>query len=616
MERSVVDFETEAIESRPNYPPKPVGVSIQLPGDRPRYYAWGHPTENNCSMPEARERVKDAYQYRTVFHNAGFDTDVSECYMGLRPKAVDDTMFLAFLNDPYERQLKLKPLAEKHLGMKPEERDELKDWILENIKEARRKKTKWGEFIHLAPGSLVGRYANGDVARTSGLFHKLKPLIIERDMVEAYRRELRVLPIVMDMERSGVRVNLRALKKALPIFKHLDERLVRNIQKRLGVGKEFNVDSNQQLAKALVASDKLSAIVKTKKGAVSTKIDVLRTTCTDKKLLQLMAVHSVVDTYINTFIIPWIAQAEITDGRVLPRFNQVPNDGGGGARSGRFSSSDPNFQNVPADVEESKNKDTLLLLQRWLQADYGYRFLGLRDFIIPDDGTILAAVDYNQQELRILAHFEHGILAQAYIEAFEKGLKFDVHEYCRQLVKDAIGVDFPRKHIKITVFGIIYGMGVGKLAARLEVDNKTAATVRDGILEAVPGIKRIMNELKVLARKDKPLITWGGRQYYCEEPRYVEDEDGNSRFVSFEYKMLNYKIQPSAADCTKQGMINVHEQVPEARIALQVHDELVCMIKRKEDGERIAQAMCDVDFDVPMVAEAKYSTKTWARVAA
>jgi DNA polymerase I-like protein with 3'-5' exonuclease and polymerase domains len=79
--------------------------------------------------------------------------------------------------------------------------------------------------------------------------------------------------------------------------------------------------------------------------------------------------------------------------------------------------------------------------------------------------------------------------------------------------------------------------------------------------------------------------------------------------------MLNYLIQPSAADCTKQGMLNVRDAVPEARIAIQVHDELVCMAPSKKYGPKIAAAMCDVKMRVPMLAEPKYSTDSWARAA-
>jgi len=628
-DNAVVDFETDAIENRPQYPPKPVGVAVKLPGERKgKYYAFGHPTQNNCTVGEAREQVQQAYHTkRVLFHNGNFDMDVGESHFGLRPpKRYEDTTFLAFLNDPYERVLKLKLLAEKHLDMPPEEQELLRDWVMENVKlpNKRKKITKgnWGEHISKAPGDLVGAYAVGDLTRTEGLYDYYLPIIDRRGMREAYERELQVLPISLEMERSGIRVHRRRLKELESALASLDDELVTSIQRKLGIiskgqkrvpSETWNVDSGPQLAKALVAARKLDAIIRTPTGKVSTKVSNLRATCNDPELLVLLAVHSVVDTYLSTFVRSWLLQSAITGGRILPKFNQTRNDGGGGARSGRFSSSDPNLQNIPSNPEESQNKETLLLLQKML-ADRGYEFLGLRDYILPDEGCIMIPVDYNQQELRILAHFEQGSLMDAYLQ----NPRLDVHDFFRLQILDAIGIDFPRKHVKVTVFGIIYGMGLKKLAARLDVDIDTAATLRKALFRVCPGIQAIMKELKQLADKDEPLITWGGRQYFCEEPKWIkskelEADEDDGEWVSFEYKMFNYKIQPSAADITKQGMINVHQQVPEVRIAIQVHDELVVMARHRKYGERVAKAMCDIKLNVQMLADPKYSETSWAR---
>jgi DNA polymerase I-like protein with 3'-5' exonuclease and polymerase domains len=83
--------------------------------------------------------------------------------------------------------------------------------------------------------------------------------------------------------------------------------------------------------------------------------------------------------------------------------------------------------------------------------------------------------------------------------------------------------------------------------------------------------------------------------------------------MTFEYKMLNYLIQPSAADVTKQGMLNVRD-IPNVRIAAQVHDELMCMAPERRHGKLITDAMCDMKFKVPMLAEVKMSRESWARV--
>lgn len=608
MEPTTIDFETDPIKHRPQYPPKPVGLAIRHPDGQKEYLAFGHPSGNNCGVSKARQTLHRAYERGPVlFHNASFDVDVGQASFGLSPKQIEDTLYLGFLHDPYG-ELSLKPMADKHLGMPADEQADLRDWIIENVQGARRKKTKWGEFICEAPGDIVAPYAIGDVDRTYKLWRKLRPEVYRRGMGAAYERELALTPLTLDMERSGVRVDVKGLKKGLAAFEGLDARMLRRIRKKLRVGTDFNLNSPKQLSDALMSANKLDAIIKTKKGQVSTTIKVLKQTCNDKELLDLLAVHSVVEKYTSTFMRPWIEQAEISGGRILPTFNQVRgrNEGMGGARSGRYSSSNPNLQNVANNPEDSANREVLMLMQEWLRTECGYQFSGMRDYIVADEGCVMICVDYNQQELRILAHFEQDVLMRAYLA----NPMMDIHTYCQQLVKDAIGIEFPRKHIKVTVFGIVYGMGLDSLAERLDVNRDTAKQVRDGIYKAIPGIPALMRDLKHLANKDRPLRTWGGREYFCEEPK-VSKKTG--RWQTFEYKMLNYLIQPSAADCTKQGMLNVRNSVPEARIAIQVHDELVCMAPSKDCGPRIAEAMCGVDMRVPMVAEPKYSTTTWAR---
>lgn len=617
---AVVDCETDAISSRPNYPPKPVGVAIQWPDKSREYLAFGHPTKNNCSVATARQKVLQAYQAsKVVFHHASFDCDVLECHMGIKPpKRIEDTLFLAFLKDPDTRELGLKFLGERDAGIKPTERDDLKEWLVDNVKELKRSDKKWGEYICRAPGDLAGEYAMADVRTTGKLYSKYMPEIDERGMRDAYERELKCMTITQEMERSGVRVHRKNLRKCRDVFEKMNQECLKRIAKRLRINpndlkspdnkKGFNLNSSDQLADAIMRAGKFDHTVKTPSGKISTKMENLRDGCNDKTLVNLLAVHSVADKYLSTFIKPWLAQAAITDGRILPKFNQVRgmDAGGGGTRTGRYSSSDPNMQQISANVEESKNKETLLLVQKLLKDEYDYPFIGLRDFIIPDEGTLLIGVDYNQQEIRLLAHFARGLLRKMYRD----DPNLDVHEFCSQLLKSDFEIDLPRKAVKIIVFGLIYGMGVGKMADGMDLDLKTAKQAKEGILSGIPGIKKLMRELHRLADHDKPVVTWGGREYFCEEPKLI-----NGRMMSWEYKQLNRLIQPSAADYTKQGMIHVAEEVPEVRIAIQVHDELICMAPSEKYGKRIVKAMCREKLDVPMIAEAKMSWKSWARAA-
>lgn len=621
LKLNTVDFETEKIQQRPHYPPKPAGVAIRWQGGAKEYLSFGHPSGNNCTLYEARCAVEKAFEGEVLFHHAMFDIDVADCHLGVRPpRRYHDSMFTMFLDNPHEPDLGLKPLSEKHLNLPPDERDDLKDWILKHVKGAQRAKKKWGEHIAAAPGDVVAPYAISDVDRTYRLQKKFLPRIEKRGMLEAYQREVALVPITLEMERSGVRVDHKRLKLFRAHLEDMNLQMTRTIAKRLRLDPKklksdsnpegFNLNSGAQLADALYKADKLSMIVKTAGGKISTSMGALEKSCSDKKLLKLLALRSVAKKYLDAFINPWLEQADATHGRVLPSFHQVrgrSEDGGYGARSGRYSSSDPNMQTVGKNVDDSKNKEILGFLQTMLRDDYKFEFLGLRDFILPDDGCVMICVDYSQQELRFLAHFERGLLMKAY----NKNPDLDMHDYIGKLITDATGKTYPRVAIKTVVFGIIYGMGIDKLGIELEITKDEAKELRAAIFKVVPGIEQLMTDLKGLAAREKPLITWGGREYYCEEPKYVEKF---KRWMSFEYKMLNYQIQPSGADCTKQGMLNVHRELPQCRIALQVHDELVVMARSRKYGPRIAYEMCNLrGLRVPMKAEIKYSEKSWAR---
>lgn len=169
-----IDFESEAIDTRPKYPPKPVGYAVHDPVTGPHYYAWGHPLENNCGYAEARMKLASYLedpQYEYVFHNAPFDCAIIEEQMGLTVpwERVHDTMLLAFLTDPFG-ELSLKPLAEKLLGEPPTEQEAVRDWLVRHGV-CRANDKSWGAHISRAPGKLVGTYAIGDIKRTLDLFN-------------------------------------------------------------------------------------------------------------------------------------------------------------------------------------------------------------------------------------------------------------------------------------------------------------------------------------------------------------------------------------------------------------------------------------------------------------
>ena len=173
MKIATIDFETYAIVNGSPVPPKPVGVAIKLGPKPSKYWAWGHPNENNCKRSEAKQYIKDALDYAdgVVYHNAKFDISVMQHWLDIFPDdsyEIFDTMVMAFLCNPHEKSLGLKQLADKLLDMPPDEQTDLRDWILKNVKEAGDK--NWGAYIAKAPAKLVGKYAKGDTDRTYALF--------------------------------------------------------------------------------------------------------------------------------------------------------------------------------------------------------------------------------------------------------------------------------------------------------------------------------------------------------------------------------------------------------------------------------------------------------------
>lgn len=620
MHHTTIDFETEAIEGRPVYPPKPVGVAIKYPGKKSKYMAWGHPIENNCTRIMAIRELESIWHKPLLFHNAAFDIEVAVEHLGMSvPKLWDDTLLLAYLYDPRASSLSLKPMADMYLKMPPTEQKELEDWIVKNYMKPNglKKYSQWGAYISKAPGKLVGKYAIGDVDRTEKLFQFFYDDVAKAGMLKAYDRERQLIYIKLDMERAGLRLAPKLLKdhgKWVKAYEGVETK----IKRKLKVGKDFNIGSPKQLADALIERDLLDVIIKTPKGNISTKRAVLEENCNDKDLVQLLGFHSVLGTYLGTFIEPWIHSYKANDGEIYPTYNTVRSSneygsGGFGTRTGRLSSSRPNFQNIPANVEESQHADLLMALRKYL-AGYDLRFIGLRDYIIPRSGHVFISRDYSQQELRILAHFEDDqLLAQYIADPF-----LDVHEFIRQLVNKRFNILYPRKFIKIVVFAILYGRGVDGVAKQLSIIKDDAAKLKNAVWEALPGVSWLDKELRYLAENEKPLYTWGGRRYYAEEDKWIKIH-GEYRRKRLWYKLLNLLIQGSAADATKQGMINVNQVIHKeyTNILVQVHDELLIEVRKdyvKKEDAKIKEAMEDLDFDVRMLTDGKIGARSWGQL--
>lgn len=616
------DFETKAIvEGRPDYPPRPVGLALEIEGEKPRYLAWGHPSGNNTTEQDAKRVAAKVWKdpgLELVFQNASFDLDVGREHLGLEVppwERVHDTLFLLFLDDPHARSLSLKPSAERLLKMKPEEQDKVRDWLMANQAQLRADgllpsnervtPKNFGAYISLAPPAIVGPYALGDVTRTRRLLKKLLPSVTKRGMLQAYERERRLLPILLDNQRDGVHVDVDRLREDVNRYGVVLKKCDALVAKRLQA-KDLDVDSDEQLADALEKRFPRVELEKTAKGQRKVSYKSLKKVLPDKQLIALLTYRSKLATSLRTFMGPWLTMAERTGGTIHTSWAQVRGTDKGGARTGRIQSS-PNFQNMVKALED----DVEAALMTPLKV-YNLPSLPLvRSYITAGPGCLLVNRDYSQQELRILGHYEDGVLLKAYHDdprlkgARDKDKWFDIHRYAQKLINGTLGTNFARRPIKNTGFGLLYGMGLDLLAESTGTDRATAKMLKSAYLSIFPGLKELDDGLKDRAAEGLPIRTWGGREYYCEPASYSEKF---KRMMTYDYKLLNYLIQGSAADCTKEALIAYDGIKKEGRLLLSVHDEIMLEAPRKAakaELQVLREAMASVKFDVPMLSDGR-----------
>jgi DNA polymerase-1 len=587
-----IDFETEAITPYPDYPPKPVGVSIwRADQEAPRYYAWGHPSGNNCSFAVAKQALTEVWDQPMLFHNGRFDLAVAAKWFGLKwPRErieIHDTLFLLFLANPHAPSLSLKPAAKRLLGIEPEEQEELR---LHLAGKGFGKKD-WAAHISKAPGDIVGKYANGDVYRTRRLFEHLLPEINKAGMLGAYRREQKLAPILNFAERDGIRVDHARLDEDTVFFEGIYGEVTRRIHALIG---EVNLDSAQELAEGLIRAGFAAEadFGKTPTGQFSTTRDSMEAAVKDGPLLTLLGYRRNLRTVLTTFMRPWLAMADANAGRLRPQFNQVRGEEYG-TRTGRLSSSNPNFQNIPKEFDIALPPDCppLPLMRR---------------YILPDEGHEIVSADFNGQEMRIAAHFAEGRA----MEIYRNDPRADFHQAVSDVIRAETGVLLPRKTVKAVGFSLIYGAGLTKLAAQLGVDYGTAGRIRDQYFMALPGFQNLMQTVSKRGRDGQGVRTWGGRRIHAEPAKLV-----NGRLMSFEYKLLNHLIQGSAADQTKESIIRAGYRNPYRRFMGTVHDENVFSVdpSRRDDAlEEIRASMEDQDgWDVPFKVEVE-AGPNWA----
>lgn len=613
-----LDFETQRIEGRPNFPPDPVGLAIRYPSGEVDYLAWGHPTNNNCVREFARDILVDLWRSDTplLFFNAKFDLAVAYEKLGLPVlpwNRIHDAMFLAFLAEPHARSLGLKPLAEDMLGWPPEEQDAVREYVWDNRKElvekyggkitkAKSGPNSAGAWIAKCPANLITPYAIGDVDRTFELFDHLYPIIAKHGMCDAYDRERRVLPIFMANEREGIHVDLEALEKDVPALQNSLVSADEQLRARLGAP-DLNMNADEQVAEALSSSEIINdddwTLTKTGMKSVA-KDNLTFEMFNDIQVAHIWFYRNRLTTALSTFLVPWLEQASKREGVISTNWNQV-RGGEGGTRTGRPSTYDPNFLNVPKEFNQDYNMEP--------GNPYGLAELPfVRYYILPDPGELFLHRDFDGQEMRVFAHYEQGSLLKAYLDNPD----LDPHGWVRDEIEELVGMKLGRTPVKIMNFQALYGGGVPAAAKALGCSMQKAREYKAFHDEALPGRIELNNTIKEIVRSGEPIATWGGRLYFTEEPKIV-----NGRMQNFEYKLINYLCQGSAADITKEAMIrwDSHPKC-DARFLVQVYDEINVSTDAGAASEQmklLKEVMESIELDLPMRSSGKIGTR-WSNL--
>lgn len=395
--------------------------------------------------------------------------------------------------------------------------------------------------------------------------------------------EMPLALVLADVEREGVAINATYLAELSAQGRAVLDGLQQEIYDL--AGKEFNIDSPRQLGEILFVDLGLPGGKKNKTG-YSTNAAVLEKLRTAhpiiEKIMQYREYNKLQSTYIDA-----LPRLRGGDGRIHTTFNQTV------AATGRLSSSNPNLQNIPVRTELGRQ---------------------IREAFIPShEGWSLLSVDYSQIELRVLAHLSQD---KGLIEAFTSGADFHTATAARVFGVDPADVDSSlRSRAKAVNFGIVYGQGAHGLGESLGISRAEAKEIIDRYYAAYPRVKEYLNETVEFAKEHGWVETAFHRKRHIPE---LKSAAFNLRAFG-ERTAMNHPMQGTAADLIKLAMIAVAQRLKidafEARMLLQVHDELVFEVPQHEVESlsiMVSEVMGSVaSFDVPLEVSVAFGP-TWA----
>ncbi|MEM9771428.1 MAG: DNA polymerase I [Cyanobacteria bacterium P01_D01_bin.73] len=574
-----------------------IGCCFELPDStgedgkpvlRTAYIPVGH-TEGEQLVKEAvlegLRSVLEAGDRPKIFQNAKFDRNIFRAQGIELDGVVFDTMLASYILNP-DRSHNLTDLSFRYLGYTPESYKDL---------------VPRGKTIADVPIDAASHYCGMDVY---GAFH-LMPLLKEElsafsDLKTLYQDvELPTEPILAEMEFAGIRIDTDYLGVFSKQLESDLDRIESDAYK--AAGETFNLGSPKQLSELLFEKLGLDRKKSRKiKTGYSTDAKTLERLKDDHEVVSSIVEYRTLAKLKSTYVDALPALVKEKTARVHTDFNQAV------TTTGRLSSSNPNLQNIPIRTEFSRQ---------------------IRRAFIPQESWMLAAADYSQIELRILAHLSQ---EDVLIDAYQTGR--DVHSLTAQLLLDKEDISSDERRLgKIINFGVIYGMGAVRFAREAKVSKQDARMFIDRFNQRYP------NAFEYLQMVQKEAIAQGYVTTLLGRRRYFNFSSSNLQRLrgtdpaAIDLRRLkiygqgdaqalraaaNAPIQGSSADIIKLAMIEVQKVLEDyqARLLLQVHDELIFEMPPEEWTElegKIKHAMESViDISVPLEVEI-HSGNNW-----
>ena len=535
-----------------------VGLSFAVEVGEAAYLPLSHDYDGAPAQLERDEVLEkfrpllESEEIKKIGQNLKYDRNVLLNH-GIDLRGIEhDTMLQSYVCDASANRHDLDVLAKKYLDIKTVHFEEIAG-----------KGAKQLTFNQIELEAAAD-YAAEDADVALQLHNQLNRIVGAEPALEKVYREIEMplLQVLSTIERNGVMVDAELLNTQSDEI----EQKVASIEALAheDAGQEFNLGSSKQIGELLYEVKGMPVIRKTPKGQPSTAEDVLEQLAADYPLPKLILEYRSLSKLKSTYTDKLPQQINAKTGRVHTSYHQAV------ASTGRLSSSDPNLQNIPIRTHEGRR---------------------IREAFVAPKGYQLLAADYSQIELRIMAHLSGD---ESLLAAFENG--DDIHSATAAEVFssniDQIDAD-QRRAAKAINFGLIYGMSAFGLARQLDISRTDAQQYINLYFERYPGVKRYMDSTRLNAKHQGYVETVFGRRLYLPDIN-------SSRYQMRQYAertAINAPMQGTAADIIKRAMIEVDQWLQkdkvDAKVIMQVHDELVLEVKKK-DVKKVTEQLTDI----------------------